>query len=465
MSHGNETLAPDGAKARAKAAMPAKGEASRGVNGGNDGALNHEDDGSRGLDPNAWPDAMDAAAFHGLAGEIVMALDEHTEADPAAVLSQLLALFGNVIGRKPFYLVEATKHATNLFAVLIGKTARARKGTALDRVKEIFAMVDPDWTRLRIHSGLGSGEGLIWSVRDAAEVEPGPDNSKPRDGGVADKRMMLVEPEFPGLLRVMQRQGNTISKLLREAWDSGDLQTVTKQAPCRATGAMVSVVGHATPYELTDTLDRTEMGNGFANRFLFICCTRSKELPFGGEALDPNLLGRFADRIRAAVEHARGRERIEFTDAARRVWPAIYSALTGDRPGMLGAVTARAEAQVCRLALIYALLDEADAIDVPHLEAAVAVWEYSEASAAYVFGGSSGDPTAQKILDALTGAGAAGLTLTAIHNLFSRNKDAAQIGRALGLLANSGKARCPNQAGASGKGRAAEVWIATAGEP
>src|SRR5438309_1857285 len=57
---------------------------------------------------------------------------------------------------------------------------------------------------------------------------------------------------------------------------------------------------------------------------------------------------------------------------------------------MAGAMTSRAEAQVMRLAMIYALLDCSEAIRVEHLEAALAVWQYAEASVNHVFGGSAG---------------------------------------------------------------------------
>src|SRR5438128_2157582 len=45
------------------------------------------------------PEPLRAAAFHGLAGEFVRAVDPHTEADPAAMLTQFLAAFGNACGR------------------------------------------------------------------------------------------------------------------------------------------------------------------------------------------------------------------------------------------------------------------------------------------------------------------------------------------------------------------------------
>ncbi|MEJ7873117.1 MAG: hypothetical protein WKF67_12740, partial [Rubrobacteraceae bacterium] len=45
-----------------------------------------------------WP-RLDEAALHGLPGDVVRAFEPHTEADPVAVLANLLAAFGNVIGR------------------------------------------------------------------------------------------------------------------------------------------------------------------------------------------------------------------------------------------------------------------------------------------------------------------------------------------------------------------------------
>ena len=125
---------------------------------------------------------------------------------------------------------------------------------------------------------------------------------------------------------------------------------------------------------------------------------------------------------------------------------------------MLGAVTSRAEAQCVRLALIYALLDGATNIDLPHIKAALAVWEYAEASAAHIFGASLGDPVADDIYRALRHAGREGMSRTAIRDLFGRNQSADRIGAALALLASKGRAKMEiKQSG----GRPTECWIAT----
>src|SRR5712671_70478 len=69
-----------------------------------------------------WPDPLPSEAYHGLAGEIVRAIEPHTEADPAALLLQLLAGFGSIVGRKPHFRAEADRHYLNLFVVLVGTT-------------------------------------------------------------------------------------------------------------------------------------------------------------------------------------------------------------------------------------------------------------------------------------------------------------------------------------------------------
>ncbi|HLJ20068.1 MAG TPA: hypothetical protein VKU84_07715, partial [Stellaceae bacterium] len=222
--------------------------------------------------------ALRPQAFHGLPGRIVRTIEPHTEADAAALLLNLLAFFGNALGRGPHYRVESTDHGTNLFVLQVGDSSKARKGTAADRIKQLFRHVDQEWSAKRIESGLSSGEGVIWAVRDSITkmVRDGKGASsmiieEVIDHGIADKRLMVIEPEFAGALRVMQRDGNILSRVLRDGWDRGDLGALTKNNLAKATGATISVVGHITSTELRECLDRTEMASGFANRFLFAC--------------------------------------------------------------------------------------------------------------------------------------------------------------------------------------------------
>jgi 5S rRNA maturation endonuclease (ribonuclease M5) len=404
----------------------------------------------------AWP-VIDKAAYHGIAGKIVQTILPHTEADPIALLIQTLGMAGNVIGRLPYYQVESDQHRVNLFAVLVGDSAKGRKGTSLGRIRSIVKVADETWSGDRIKGGLSSGEGFINEVRDPVQKYNAKEKSfEIVDPGVADKRLMIVEPEFAGAISVAERHGNTLSPLIRRAWDGDKLATLTRNSPLSATGAHISIVGHITIDELRARISRTEMGNGFANRFLFALIRRSKELPFGGDLTDSQIL-HLGEQLKSAIDGAKSVDRMEMTDAARSKWAAVYPELSAAKPGLLGAVIARAEAQTVRVALIYALLDGADKIDLPHLEAALAVWEYCELSAVHIFGGAIGDPVADEILRALQNT-ADGMTRTAINDLFGRHQSSNRIAAALQLLATKGRAR-PEMRQTSG--RPSEIWFAT----
>jgi hypothetical protein len=199
------------------------------------------------------------------------------------------------------------------------------------------------------------------------------------------------------------------------------------------------------------------MANGFANRFLYALVKRSKELPFGGNLTDSEIL-HLGEGLKAVIDKAKPIGRMNMSDDARARWAAIYHDLSAPQPGLLGAVVARGEAQTLRLALIYALLDGAAEIGLPHLEAALAVWEYCEASAIHIFGRAVGDPVADEILRALQQAGADGMTRTAIRDLFGRNKTSDRIGIALRLLQTMGRAR-PESRPTGGK--PVEIWFAS----
>jgi len=409
-----------------------------------------------------WPEPLAAEAFYGLAGEIVRAIAPHSEADPVALLAQTLAAFGNIIGRGPYFMAEEDEHPTQIWPVLVGITSKSRKGSAWSRIRRIFAEVDSEWDATRIQFGLSSGEGLIWAVRDPiveTEIDRKTGESKEVvvDKGVEDKRLLVFEPEFASVLKVAAREGNTLSAILRQAWDRGDLQVLTKHSAAQASSALISIVGHITKDELLRYLNLTETANGFANRHIWFAVRRSNILPEGGR-LDQAEVNSLAERLRAAVDFARRIGELRRDKEARAIWLKVYPDLSEGRPRLLGAVTSRAEAQVMRLAIIYALLDCSSSIRKEHLLAALALWDYAEASAGFIFGDALGDPLADEILKALRNK-REGLTRTEMRDHFGRNRKAEDIERALGVLAEYGLAELIREQ--EGKeGRPPECWRA-----
>jgi hypothetical protein len=411
----------------------------------------------------AWPKPLEEAAFHGLAGRFVRLVAPHTEADEAALLFQFLATAGSALGRKAYYLVEQDRHYANINVAIVGNTAKGRKGTSYGRVAYIMRKVDLAWNE-RIVSGLSSGEGLIWAVRDPimrkeAMREKGKVVGYQEvmvDEGISDKRLLVLESELASPLKVMKREGNTLSPVVRNAWDTGKLSTLTKNSPARATDAHISIIGHVTKTELLRHLDDTEMANGFANRFLFVCVRRSKALPFGGDLAEAELEALTLE-VGKVLEQARHIERVTMADKTKEDWADIYAELSEAKPGLFGSLIARAEAQVIRLALIYALLDASSVIRPEHLDAAMACWDYCESSAKYLFGETLGDPMADEILKALKAAGSEGMSRTDIRDLFARNAKAALVDRALKALAEADLARSETK---KTKGRPMETWYA-----
>jgi hypothetical protein len=112
---------------------------------------------------------------------------------------------------------------------------------------------------------------------------------------------------------------------------------------------------------------------------------------------------------------------------------------------------------VMRLAALYAVMGESHEIEREHLLAALALWDYSEKSAQYIFGDATGDPIADQILSALRAVGKDGMTRTEISNLFRRNVSSERIAQALSLLLAAGRVRRKTQ---KTTGRQAERWYA-----
>jgi hypothetical protein len=408
------------------------------------------------------PAFLSPHALHGLAGDIVRAIEPHTEADPAALLSNVLVMFGSAAGRGPFTRVGDTRHGVNLNVIQVGQSSKGRKGTAQAGPRRLLRDADQVWAETRVLSGLSSGEGLIWAVRDAIEkTEPIKEKGQITgyqnvvvDPGVQDKRLLVVEEEFASTLKVAGREGNTLSAVMRQAWDGQDLRVLTKNTPAVATAPHVAIVGHITKDELLRHLDSTEAANGFANRFLWVWVQRSKILPEGGTAAE-TVLQDLARRIGGALTFARRVGEVRRNDEARAAWTDVYGDLSAGKPGLFGAVTSRAEAQVLRLSLLYALLDESRHIRADHLVAALAFWDYCEASARFVFGDATGDPVADRILAALRVNGP--MVQNDVVELFGRHVASARLGRAQEILVAAGLVRSARE---ETGGRPRTIWEA-----
>jgi Protein of unknown function (DUF3987) len=396
--------------------------------------------------PAGWPAPPAPAVYHELLGEIVTRIAPHTEADPAAILTQLLVAFGAAVGRGAFFEVEATRHHPNEFMLLVGDSSKARKGSSWDHVRRLITQIDPQLER-RTLTGLSSGEGLIWAVRDPTAQDP----------GITDQRLLVIEPEFASVLKASAREISTLSPTLRSAWDGRPLAILTRTAPARATQAHIALIGHITQTELRRHTSTIELANGYLNRILIVACRRQRLLPEGGHH-DP-LHGTGLTRLLAAtLKHAQTAGQIRLDEDARELWHDAYRQLARPLPGVLGQITARAEAHTIRIALIYTLADGKQRISPQHLAAALALHDYAARSAGWALNGATGEPLAEQIHAALT-ANPTGLTRSQISDTLKHNQPAGQIDHALRALQATDRATVTQIATG---GRPAQLWTATA---
>lgn len=397
-----------------------------------------------------WP-IMDQKALHGFAGEFVDLATQKSEADPAAVLATLLVRLGVEVGHGIKHMIGDTAHYPLIYSVIVGASSKARKGTSAKPVMRLFdlqkvieASIDintADFSFARDTPGpLSSGEGIINEVRD--ELREWKLNKKTgerewvvTDPGFDDKRLMVLDEEFGSALTCTKREGNTLSAILRNLWDSGSAEPLTKSAKIKTTDAHVGICTHITLEELNQKFAETEAFNGFANRFLWVCARRGDLVPFP----EPMGLIELSDLRRALLSilsYAKNITEMHFSQEAKQLWGVVYEKLSMAHSGLVGSVINRAEVQVKRLSMLYAILDKTDLIEKNHLEAALAFWDYCEASAKFIFSERQSNRYERVILNSLQHGPR---DQTALHKAFNGKAKGELLNRALKALVAQGR--------------------------
>ena len=409
------------------------------------------------------PPPIGEDAYVGFAGDWIKFLELQTECNRDNLLVQFLAGVGAEFGRYHFNYYGQNLF-TNLFVVILGDSGMARKGTALNYVKDWVRIFDPEWRGIR--GGWASGEALVHFARDP---EMGFDRKKKeefvRDPGVTDKRILVAENELFQVFRIGDRQGNNLIVKLREAWDSPEFMANTnKNSPQIATAPHISMIGHMTKAELLTT-DPSNISNGFINRILWIHAFRARLIANPEPITWPaELVERFR-LIRAfalgpqvvEADGTRGLNHIPLDPNAKLLWEKIYYEAP-TLSGSLGAILERFTSQIRKVALIYALLDQSNVITRTHLLAGQAIAIHSRDCVKLTFATFTPSKNANKILMALRQC-PEGMNRTVLREyVFNNHTSSADVTEALSSLALNGLAEVKVF---KTKGRPIENWYAT----
>lgn len=364
------------------------------------------------VDVPTSPPKSCAAMFPGLLGECVRFCSDDSEAVPVAVGAYVLAWFSALIGPLRYLQLGAERRRLNIFYLLNGPTGQG-KGTSEYPPKALFKRVEEElqqrfhhaWQRgdtdgmvdypsLDVHEGgLSSGEGLAMAKTDRYK----PSGKGEEDIEIPDKRFLIIESEFGNVLNMAERQGNTLSHVLRNGFDFKTVQPLTKRDRVCVTDPYFVLVGSITPTELSRHRQSAVMSsNGMLNRMLMLwtCSERCCAWP---APLDPARLTELAQKLAEAVMVARHHtfevdyrrqgklaQPVGFTAAARDHWVMIYQHLK-NLPDCesVRVLCQRHRLHVLVIASLLALLDRREVVDVPDLDAALLWSDFSRQSVLY----------------------------------------------------------------------------------
>ncbi|AWW40782.1 DUF3987 domain-containing protein [Streptomyces cadmiisoli] len=386
----------------------------------------------------------DETVYTGLLGRTVQTLRPGTEADPVGVLGSLLVGFSALVGPQARVKISALdNHPALVWALLLGRTADGRKGSATSAAKAVLRLTDEQFYRQSTVSGISSGEGLIKEVEDptAEDLEllqsvtaltGEPLVVDPDD--IGDQRRFVIETEYANLMNRSAKSGS-LSAVLRQAWDGDDLKTRTKKGSMTATRPHIAVLGHISPGEFRDMMRAKELAGGTYNRYLILHVHQAQLLPDGGD-VDMKELKVCASALaeNAALVRDQGDTLITRTKDAGEYWSDyLYAAINNENPEdeTLAQFTARRAPYTLRLAALYAMADGRKQIGVRDLKAANALFRYSMESTEHTlkqsYSRAEVPAATNPLARALFQAGDDGLSVTEIREIVGKGKPRPEI--------------------------------------
>lgn len=332
----------------------------------------------------------DPTCLYGLVGDIANAGSNSTEANTYAVAASALAYLSAALGRRAYIPIGDNFNHIRLFFIHVGRSGVGRKGTAKSLIKIIDkALRNRDQTLApNIHTGgLSTREGLAMLIHDGYK------DGKIVVPPIVDKRLLVMESEFANVLQQSKRDGNTLSAALRDAWDGTSIKPAVKNNPVTTTDPHITIIGDVTPSELRSLMDKRELSNGFANRFIFFWAEGEKVV-----ALPPptptSVVDALTDRVAQVLRYIGADQhgindviQMELSPDAHSLYENIYHSELQDRSAgeRIAGLLDRRAPMLLRLAMLFSLTDQTTAIEVHHINAALAWVRYWADSVKFIF--------------------------------------------------------------------------------
>jgi len=317
--------------------------------------------------PNSAPDFLPPpdSAIYGWVGDYCTLVGPTTESPLAFQLGVALTTVGAMMGRQVCVRYNSDPLYSNLFTVLVGKSNKTRKDTAIKRTIRVLtepmtsgaSMINHGITVVR---NVGSSQALLNDLREHQNV-------------------LLYITELSTLIGNARRKGTeTITPTMIEAFDTPTVmhnKAMGNQIEARF--PYLSMLAAVQPEILTSLMTSDDMSSGFANRILFVCGAPTAPLPMAPELDWTAMRDLFLHLWRVRQTYAEG-TMLKLSPAAVELWSDWYvkdwhaEAANAEEE----ALRQRHHVFIMKIALIYSICDGLQEIRVDHLERAIAFCEW-----------------------------------------------------------------------------------------
>jgi hypothetical protein len=302
--------------------------------------------------------AFPETAWRGPFQDYRAAMEGTTEACDAAHFATLWTATAAILGR------NVEMHAgdvvyPNVYLANFGETGD-KKTTAQRRIAACNLF--EHWPHIRLVRGVGSTEGLADALADS-------------ETGV----YLFQWEEFATFLSHARWKESTLFEFITECFDCpSEWAKQYRKKPIRLETPTPSILTATTAEWFWKHAKAEDFFGGFGNRFLFFTGARKPPLP-NPNIVDDEAIARIKQHLKTVTSNSRCRA--TWTTNAKKTWDAFYVRFeSAETSSLLRAATKRAHVYVRKLAMTYASIEQTlPHIDEDHLQAAIAVVEYSVA--------------------------------------------------------------------------------------
>ncbi len=274
-------------------------------------------------------------AIQGIARDVADIFSEYLESPWQFWASSFLTCLGILIA-DVVSLDSAIKVQARLYTILLGRSARTHKSTAIDIMVDFFRKLFPE--NFSVCQGVGSAEGLTKFLGK-------------------NKKTMLVLDEFRALASKGIIRGSVLLSCVNTLFDLNDYQSYTKNSEVKVEMGYLSILAASTVETFSTMWTPASLDIGFINRFFLIPgeSTRKEAIP---EQIPEEKLAPIKEKLRLVVERVmREKPKLRMTREARDAFSDWYKNI----PDSIFAD--RLDAYGHRLMVLFCINEEKDRIE------------------------------------------------------------------------------------------------------